>query len=80
MKSIQRNDQIMGKNCKSYNDKHPYNPIVLRPIRAITRCIPNKINAMGKAYPDWIRIAQMRNAGQVAPRTMLAEYYLGYVE
>jgi hypothetical protein len=28
-----RNDKIVGNNSKSYNDKHPDNPIHLRPIR-----------------------------------------------
>lgn len=31
--TIQRNAQITGRNSKSYNDKHPENPIQLRPIR-----------------------------------------------
>ncbi len=31
--TISRNKQITGNNSKSYNDKHPENPISLRPIR-----------------------------------------------
>lgn len=31
--TISRNKQIVGNNCKSYNDKHPEKPIALRPIR-----------------------------------------------
>lgn len=31
--TISINKQIVGNNSKSYNDKHPENPISLRPIR-----------------------------------------------
>ena len=30
--TIVRNKKIVGRNSKSYNDKHPENPISLRPI------------------------------------------------
>lgn len=36
-----RNDQIVGRNSASYNDKHPENPIELRPIRSACWRNPN---------------------------------------
>lgn len=30
--TVIRNDKVVGNNSKSYNDKHPENPVSLRPI------------------------------------------------
>lgn len=37
--TITRNKRITGNNSKSYNDKHPENPISLRPIRDACKAI-----------------------------------------
>lgn len=53
--TIKRNKQIVGNNSKSYNDKHPDNPVSLRPIHDALRA-----NA---AKPKWFirKIRAMRN-------------------
>jgi hypothetical protein len=38
--TVQRNKIIVGNNSKSYNDKHPENPISLRPIRDAVLSMP----------------------------------------
>ena len=52
--TIKRNATIVGSNCASYDDKHPENPVSLRPIhRALNvafnnrqTCKVEEINAM----------------------------------
>lgn len=34
-----RNSKVVGKNRKSYDDKHPENPIALRPLRDAIKII-----------------------------------------
>lgn len=38
--TVMRNKHVVGQNCKSYNDKHPENPIDMRPIYNARRRAP----------------------------------------
>ena len=47
-----RNSRIVGHNSKSYNDKHPTNPVALRPIHDACMRVPKLFDPIGFAYPD----------------------------
>ena len=49
-----RNSQIVGKNCASYNDKHPENPIILRPIRAAVAKVSDKKIALNMRHLTYL--------------------------
>jgi len=70
----QRNSQIVGNNSKSYDDKHPTNPIVLRPIRDAIANTPKIADEKGVLHPDCRRISCLRRAGGwMSKPEMLAE-------
>jgi len=43
-----RNNQRVGKNSASYNDKHPHNPVQLKPIRAAKKRHPIRAKQLEK--------------------------------
>jgi hypothetical protein len=61
-----RNAQIVGNNSKSYNDKHPDNPIHLRPIRQAIANLPKVKDDKGQLHPDYKAIRELRSFGSVA--------------
>ena len=70
----QRNSQIVGNNSKSYDDKHPTNPIVLRPIRDAIANTPKIADKKGVLHPDYWRINHLRRiGGWMSKPEMLAE-------
>ena len=70
----QRNSQIVGNNSKSYDDKHPTNPIVLRPIRDAIANTPKIADKKGRVHSDYRRINHLRRiGGWMSKPEMLAE-------
>lgn len=56
--TVIRNTKIVGNNSKSYNDKHPNNPIVLRPIHDACKATHPKafkLRAKLRAMSNWSR-------------------------
>lgn len=51
-----RNAKIVGHNSKSYNDKHPENPVSLRPIHDAIQNIPKILDTKNRLVPDTKRI------------------------
>ena len=60
-----RNNKIVGNNSKSYNDKHPDNPIHLRPIRMLIAKTPELQDDKGGLHPDHKAIRELRSLGSV---------------
>jgi len=67
-----RNHLIVGKNSKSYDDKHPENPVSLRPIRDAIENTPKVLDAKHRFIPDYKRI-QFFNSLRNMPRMTIAE-------
>lgn len=65
-----RNHLVVGKNSKSYDDKHPENPVSLRPIRDAIAAMP-KVLTGGRVAPDHKRISFLRHLGYL-PRLDIA--------
>ena len=61
-----RNEQIVGNNSKSYNDKHPDNPIHLRPIRAAIAKVPKVADDKGQLHPNYKAIREIRSYGSAS--------------
>jgi len=55
-----RNAKIVGKNSRSYNDKHPENPVSLRPIHDACKAAPAKYHARLRALSNLGRPALTR--------------------
>jgi len=50
--TIRRNSIRVGKNSKSYNDKHPENPVMFKVIKsALKKAV--KVDMKGFAVPDY---------------------------
>ena len=47
-----RNAKIVGKNSLSYNDKHPENPVSLRPIHDACKAMPTRFHAKLRALAN----------------------------
>ena len=70
-----RNNQIVGRNSKSYNDKHPEQPVALRPVHdaiiKVPKIYPRTAHTAllpAPPEPDRARIGQMRRIGSVTSR------------
>jgi len=61
-----RNDKIVGNNSKSYNDKHPDNPIHLRPIRQAIANVPKVKDDKGQLHPNYKAIREIRALGSMS--------------
>jgi len=56
-----RNANVVGNNSKSYNDKHPENPVSLRPIHdALLKARPRWMRTKLRAMANWSRPAIAR--------------------
>jgi hypothetical protein len=66
-----RNAKIVGNNSKSYNDKHPENPVSLRPIHDAIENTPKILDAKYRLVPDIKHIAYLRSLGNF-PRMNIA--------
>lgn len=69
--TVQRNKQIVGNNSNSYNDKHPENPVSLRPIRDAVANTP-KVLEKNRLVPDVKRISFLYSLGHL-PRMVIAK-------
>jgi hypothetical protein len=54
--TVKRNAMIVGNNSKSYNDKHPENPVSLRPIHDAVKKTPKILDEKMRLVPDVARI------------------------
>jgi len=72
--TVRRNKQIVGNNSKSYNDKHPENPISLRPVRNAIQKMPRIADEKGQLHFDHSRADELRLVGSVLPRMVLRSY------
>jgi hypothetical protein len=70
--TAQRNKKIVGKNCKSYNDKHPEHPWPLRPIHDAILQVQKIIDIHGAPKPNYKRIAELRRMGTWAKPAIMA--------
>lgn len=63
--TIKRNNIRTGKNCASYNRKHPENPIDMRPIYNARRKAPAEWSAIERRFvvpiKIWRAIARLVN-------------------
>jgi hypothetical protein len=73
--TIKRNAQIVGNNSKSYNDKHPENPVSLRPVHDAIANVPKLVDTKGFAYPNKKVIGALRRLGFVSARPQLRALY-----
>lgn len=67
-----RNAQVVGHNSKSYNDKHPSNPVSLRPIRDAVRNTPYILDKKHRLVPNMKRIRELFALANL-PRMVIAK-------
>jgi hypothetical protein len=71
MNKNNRNKEIVGNNSKSYNDKHPENPVSLRPIHDAVQNTPKILDAKFRLVPDTKRIRYLYSLRNL-PRLVIA--------
>lgn len=71
-KKLNRNHLVVGKNSMSYDDKHPENPVSLRPVHDAIQKLPKLIGkSVFDMKPDHGRIELLRALGTYLPRPSL---------
>lgn len=58
--TVIRNAKVVGRNRASYNDKHPNNPVSLRPLHGVYPCAPRWVRAKLRTMRNWDRPAIAR--------------------
>ena len=73
--TMTRNAMIVGNNSKSYNDKHPENPVSLRPVHDAIAKVPKLVDTKGFEHPNLKVISALRRLGFVSSRPQLRALY-----
>ena len=73
MEKEMRNKVKVGHNSKSYNDKHPFNPAVMKPIRKAVELTPRVVLPLGNKILNHKIIRKLYALGALAKPRILAE-------